>query len=84
MTVMGRRVMARRAAERAAAEDAELDELRDLVAEVVAEVLPQLLVDCLSDPTVIRALRSTLGGRTSPVPPPLRPAEIKAARRRKP
>lgn len=77
MTVMGRRVMTRRAAKR------DEDDLEEMVAGIVAEVLPQLIVDCLSDPTVIRALRTTVGGsRTSPVPPPLRPAQVKAARRR--
>lgn len=77
MTVIGRRVMARRAAER---EAAEADEFRELVADVVAEVLPQLLVDCLQDPQVLRALRSTLGGRTAPIQPPPRAAEIKRRR----
>jgi hypothetical protein len=77
VTVIGRRVMARRTAERDAAE---ADEVRHLVEDLVAEVLPQLLVDCLSDPDVIRALRQTLGGKTIAGPTPLRAAEIKRRR----
>jgi hypothetical protein len=77
VTVIGRRVMARRAAERDAAE---ADEVRQLVEDLVAEVLPQMLVDCLSDPSVIRALRQTLGGKTTAGPTPLRAAEIKRRR----
>jgi hypothetical protein len=75
MSVAGRRALGRRAAER----DVDLEEL---IAGVVADVLPQLIVDCLSDPTVIRALRATLNpGKANAGPPPLRAAEVKARRR---
>jgi len=74
--------MDKRAAQREAQDSAAAEqEFRDLVEDTIAEMLPQMIVNCLTDPMVIRTLRTVVGGsKTSPVPPPLRAAQVKRLR----
>lgn len=80
MDVISRRAMAKRATQR---DMAELEELTELVTGIVEQILPEILVEVLEDPAVRRSLRVVLSReKAAGSPTPLRPAEIKAARRR--
>jgi hypothetical protein len=78
VTVMDRRLLARRTAQR---EEAEVEQLTELITDVIQVALPDLLIEALDDPQVRAALIKAVRSVSQSSPMPRRAAAVKADRR---